>query len=80
MMTKKMTGFMLLLMVAYVSKVQGIFKRLKAPLQNQAGATIIEILGYALLAVLAIVLVWGLLSGWLPAFFNKITGKLDSMS
>ncbi|WP_028592394.1 hypothetical protein [Paenibacillus massiliensis] len=80
MMTKKMTGFMLWLMVAFVSKAQGVLKRLKAPLQNQAGATIIEILGYALLAVLAIVLVWGLLSGWLPNFFNKITGKLDSMS
>ncbi|GGH41036.1 hypothetical protein GCM10008014_00330 [Paenibacillus silvae] len=64
--------------VAYRIEVIGL--RLLRPLQNQQGASIVEILGYALLCVLAIVLVWGLIKGWLPTFFQSITGKLDNLS
>lgn len=50
------------------------------PLRNQEGATVIEILGYALIAVLAIVLIWGLMKGWLPQLWSNITGKIDNLS
>ncbi|GIP08235.1 hypothetical protein J1TS5_04050 [Paenibacillus macerans] len=66
------------------NRVVGWFKGVRAkivqPLQNEKGATIVEILGYALLAVLAIVVLWGLISGWIPKFFDSITGKLDNLS
>ncbi|MNN53443.1 hypothetical protein D3C81_1681990 [compost metagenome] len=50
------------------------------PLRSQEGATVIEILGYALIAVLAIVLIWGLMKGWLPQLWSNITGKIDNLS
>ncbi|MNI94423.1 hypothetical protein D3C73_1525250 [compost metagenome] len=50
------------------------------PIRNQEGATIIEILGYALVAVLGIVLIWGLIKGWLPKLFANISGKIDGLS
>lgn len=61
-------------------RTEAVVLRLVRPLQNQHGATIVEILGYALLAVLAIVVVWGLIKGWLPTFWQSITGKLDNLS
>ncbi|RAI89604.1 hypothetical protein DET54_11472 [Paenibacillus pabuli] len=64
--------------VAY--RMEAVVLRLMRPLQNQQGASIVEILGYALLCVLAIVVVWGLIKGWLPTFFQSITGKLDNLS
>ncbi|MNW54160.1 hypothetical protein D3C74_317530 [compost metagenome] len=61
-------------------RIESLVLRLISPLQNQHGATIVEILGYALLAVLAIVVAWGLIKGWLPTFWQSITGKLDNLS
>lgn len=61
-------------------RIETVTLRLIRPLQNQQGASIVEILGYALLAVLAIVVVWGLIKGWLPTFWQSITGKLDNLS
>lgn len=63
-----------------VVRTEAVVLRLARPLQNQQGATIVEILGYALVAVLAIVVVWGLIKGWLPTFWQSITGKLDNLS
>ncbi|CAM3826411.1 MULTISPECIES: hypothetical protein [Paenibacillus] len=63
-----------------VVRTETVVLRLARPLQNQQGASIVEILGYALLAVLAIVVVWGLIKGWLPTFWQSITGKLDNLS
>lgn len=63
-----------------VVRAESVVLRLARPLQNQQGATIVEILGYALVAVLAIVVVWGLIKGWLPTFWQSITGKLDNLS
>ncbi|SEL30635.1 hypothetical protein [Paenibacillus sp. OK003] len=64
--------------VAY--RMEVFVLRLMRPLQNQQGASIVEILGYALLCVLAIVVVWGLIKGWLPSFWQSITGRLDNLS
>lgn len=64
--------------VAY--RMEVVVLRLVRPLQNQQGASIVEILGYALIAVLAIVVVWGLIKGWLPSFWQSITGRLDNLS
>ncbi|GIO42294.1 hypothetical protein [Paenibacillus apis] len=61
-------------------RTEAVVLRLARPLQNQNGATIVEILGYALIAVLAIVVVWGLIKGWLPTFWQSITGRLDNLS
>lgn len=60
-------------------KVMNMGKKVLTPLKNESGASIVEILGYALLAVLAIVVVWGLISGWIPTFFDYITGKLKDL-
>lgn len=51
-------------------KVTSVGKKAFTALKNESGASIVEILGYALLAVLAIVVVWGLISGWIPTFFD----------
>jgi Flp pilus assembly pilin Flp len=61
-------------------RVQVLVMRLIYPVRNQSGATIVEILGYALIAVLAIVVIWGLIKGWIPTMFNSITGKLGNLS
>lgn len=37
------------------------------------------VLGVGMIVVLLIVITWGIVSGWLPAFLNKILGKLDSI-
>lgn len=61
-------------------RIQSLIVRVVSPVQNQSGATITEILGYALIAVLAIVVIWGLIKGWIPTMWNNITGKLGNLS
>lgn len=66
--------------VMLVQMVQKTTRRLRQPLQNQAGLQAIEILGWSLVGVLVIVVAWGLISGWIPTFIQKIFGKLDALS
>lgn len=63
-----------------MDKLAELMAKAMTPLRNQEGATIIEILGYALIAVLAIVLIWGLMKGWLPELWNNITGRINNLS
>jgi Flp pilus assembly pilin Flp len=79
-MVKKVAGWRHGLEAKVAYRMEGVVFRLMRPLQNQQGASIVEILGYALLCVLAIVVVWGLIKGWLPSFWQSITGRLDNLS
>ncbi|OUM86615.1 MAG: hypothetical protein BAA01_11440 [Bacillus thermozeamaize] len=54
--------------------------RLIKPFQNEmGGASMVSVVGWALVAVLVIVLVWGLVSGWLPSFVNSIFARLENL-
>lgn len=79
-MVKKVAGWRHGVEAKVAYRMEAIVLRLMRPLQNQQGATIFEILGYALLCVLVIVVAWGLIKGWLPTFFQSITGRLDNLS
>lgn len=61
------------------SRVRRAWNKLSRPLVNQSGLQIIEVVGLALIGVLAIVIVWGLVQGWLPTFINNIFSKLDTL-
>ena len=54
--------------------------RVKNGLQNQKGASMVEVLGYSALAITAVVILHGLITGWLPGFFqDKIMGRLETL-
>jgi len=68
-MLKKMRDLMIL---AYLNTV-GFFRDLKNDERGLSGVVVAVLL--ILVAVLAVVLIWGFLSGWLQDLFDQITGK-----
>ncbi len=68
-MLKRMRDLMLL---AYLNTT-GFFRDLKNDERGLSGVVVAVLL--ILVAVLAVVLIWGFLSGWLQDLFGQITGK-----
>lgn len=68
-----------LTIAAYLS-VTGFFKNLGEDLKNDERglSDIVSAVLLILVAVLAVVLLWGLLSGWLQDLWAKITGQVDT--
>lgn len=63
--------------MAYLSVV-GFFKDLKEDERGLDGIVIAVLL--ILVGVLAVVLIWGLLSGWLTELWDRITGAAEAIS
>jgi len=61
---------------AYMS-VTGFFKGLKNDERGLSGVVVAVLL--ILVAVLAVVAIWGFLSGWLGELWDKITGADDAI-
>ena len=60
------------------SKVANLIRTLKNDERGLSGVVVAILL--ILVAVLAIVLIWGFLSGWLQELWEQITGKAGSIS
>ena len=61
---------------AYLS-IAGFFRELKKDERGLSGVVVAILL--ILIAVLAIVLIWGFLSGWLQTLWTRITGEADTI-
>ena len=73
-MWQKITDFPL---VAYLA-VTGLFRDLKNDEQGLSGVVVAILL--VLIAVLAVVLIWGYMSGWLKVLWDRVVneaGKID---
>ena len=64
-------------MVAYLA-ITGLVRDLKRDERGLSGVVVAILL--ILIAVLAIVLIWGFLSGWLAELWENITGKAGELS
>ena len=64
-------------LAAYLA-VSGFFRELKRDERGLSGVVVAILL--ILIAVLAIVLIWGFLSGWLKDLWDQITGEAKSIS
>ena len=61
-------------------KAARVMNRFTQPLRNEmGGASMVSVVGWSLVGVLVIVLVWGLYSGWLPNFVNSIFARLENL-
>jgi len=58
--------------------VTGAFRSLRRDERGLSGVVVAILL--ILIAVLAIVLIWGFLSGWLKTLWDQITGKAETIS
>ena len=72
-MMQKVSAFPLAMFLA----VTGFFKELKRDDRGLSGVVVAILL--ILIAVLAIVLIWGFLSGWLTELWDNITGQARSI-
>jgi len=61
-----------------VSKAADIIQALKSDERGLSGVVVAILL--ILVAVLAIVLIWGFLSGWLQELWEQITGRAGAIS
>ena len=73
-MRQKISNFPLM---AYLA-VTGFFKGLKNDERGLSGVVVTVLL--ILVAVLAIVLIWGWLSGWLSELWARITGGAEEIA
>jgi len=73
-MWQKISGFPL---VAYLA-VTGFFRDLKKDERGLSGVVVAILL--ILIAVLAIVLIWGFLGGWLRDLWEQITGEAGKIN
>ena len=73
-MLKKISTFPLMAYIAFT----GLFREMKKDEKGLSGVVVAILL--ILIAVLAIVMIWGFLSGWLKELWDKITGQADSLS
>ena len=64
-------------LTAYL-KLSGFFRELKKDERGLSGVVVAILL--ILIAVLAIVLIWGFISGWLQDLWDQIVGEADSIS
>ena len=71
-MQRKISAISLAVYIA----LTGFIKDLKRDEQGLSGVVVAILL--ILIAVLAIVLIWGFLSGWLQELWDKITGEASS--
>ena len=67
-----------LLPVAIYLKITGFISELKKDERGLSGVVVAILL--ILIAVLAIVLIWGFLSGWLKELWDNITGQAESIA
>ncbi|MDR0491519.1 MAG: hypothetical protein LBH28_09790 [Oscillospiraceae bacterium] len=74
MMLKSISSYPLL---AYLA-ITGLVRRLKKDEKGLSGVVVAILL--ILIAVLAIVLIWGFLSGWLAELWERIVGEANSIS
>ena len=58
--------------------ISGFFEGIKKDERGLSGVVVAILL--ILIAVLAIVLIWGFLSGWLAELWERITGEAASIS
>ena len=63
--------------IAVYLAITGFFKDLKRDGRGLSGVVVAILL--ILVAVLAIVLIWGFLSGWLKDLWDKITGSAGTI-
>ena len=73
-MIQKISGFPL---AAYIA-IAEIARSLKKDERGLSGVVVAILL--ILVAVLAIVLIWGFLSGWLQELWDQITGQADTIT
>ena len=73
-MWRKISGFPL---AAYLA-VAGAFREFKRDERGLSGVVVAILL--ILVAVLAIVLIWGWLGGWLQELWDKIAGKAGEIA
>lgn len=64
-------------LMAYLA-VTGFFQDLKDDERGLSGIVVAVLL--ILVSVLAVVMIWGLLSGWLQELWEQITGKANELS
>ena len=64
--------------IAACLALSGFFRELKRDERGLSGVVVAILL--ILIAVLAIVLIWGFLSGWLQDLWAQIVGEADSIS
>lgn len=72
-MMKKLSA----LSVAAYLAVTGFFQDLKEDERGLSGVVVAVLL--ILVAVLAVVMIWGFLSGWLQEMWDSITGKANQI-
>ena len=72
-MCKRISDFPLAIYIAFSGFMHGLKKD-----ERGLSGVVVSIL-LILVAVLAIVLIWGFLSGWLVELWDNITGKAASM-
>jgi len=73
-MVKKILAFPT---IAYLM-ITGFFRDIREDERGLSGVVVAILL--ILIAVLAIVLIWGFLSGWLKELWDRITGQAASIS
>ena len=61
-----------------ISKFTGFLKKLKEDEKGLSGVVVAILL--ILVSVLAVVMIWGFLSGWLSTVWDNITGQAGSIS
>jgi len=77
-MLSKLNQMVIATYLSVTGCAKGLVKELKDDERGLSGVVVAVLL--ILVAVLAVVMLWGFLSGWLSEIWEKITGAADGIS